>query len=118
MQSSDECLLFINSPRGEAALGQLSGRRPEVLRQQQARYTALVERFRSLPTAAETVLSLFSSPGRTEICGNHTDHNAGRVLAAAVDLDIIAAAARTSDGLITPVSYTHLRAHETRHDLV
>jgi len=101
MQSSDECLSFINSARGEAALGQLYGRRPEVLRQQQARYTSLVERFRSLPSAAEAVLSLFSSPGRTEICGNHTDHNAGRVLAAAVDLDIIAAAVRTDDGLIT-----------------
>lgn len=34
---------------------------------------------------------LFSAPGRTEIGGNHTDHNAGRVLAAAVSLDTIAA---------------------------
>ena len=33
----------------------------------------------------------FSAPGRTEICGNHTDHQQGRVLAAAVDLDTIAA---------------------------
>ncbi|MCK5737164.1 MAG: galactokinase [Spirochaetaceae bacterium] len=34
---------------------------------------------------------LFSSPGRTELSGNHTDHNRGRVLAAAVQLDTIAA---------------------------
>ena len=33
----------------------------------------------------------FSAPGRTEIGGNHTDHQRGRVLAGAVDLDIIAA---------------------------
>ncbi len=33
----------------------------------------------------------FSAPGRTEICGNHTDHQRGRVLAAAVDLDTVAA---------------------------
>ena len=33
----------------------------------------------------------FSAPGRTEICGNHTDHQRGMVLAAAVDLDTIAA---------------------------
>lgn len=33
----------------------------------------------------------FSAPGRTEICGNHTDHQRGRVLAAAVDLDAVAA---------------------------
>ena len=29
----------------------------------------------------------FSAPGRTEICGNHTDHQRGCVLAAAVNLD-------------------------------
>ena len=33
----------------------------------------------------------FSAPGRTEIGGNHTDHQRGRVLAAAVDLDMVAA---------------------------
>ena len=33
----------------------------------------------------------FSAPGRTEIGGNHTDHQHGRVLAAAVDLDTVAA---------------------------
>ena len=40
---------------------------------------------------------LFSAPGRTEIGGNHTDHNAGRVLAAAVSLDT-AAAVRVNGG--------------------
>lgn len=35
--------------------------------------------------------AFFSSPGRTELCGNHTDHNQGRVLAAAINLDMIAA---------------------------
>ena len=38
-------------------------------------------------------LSLFSAPGRIEIGGNHTDHQHGCVLAAAVSLDVIAAAA-------------------------
>ena len=33
----------------------------------------------------------FSAPGRTEIGGNHTDHQRGRVLAAAVNLDTVAA---------------------------
>ena len=37
--------------------------------------------------------ALFSAPGRTEIGGNHTDHQHGRVLAAAINLDILAAAA-------------------------
>lgn len=38
-------------------------------------------------------IALFSAPGRTEIGGNHTDHQHGCVLAGSVDLDIIAAAA-------------------------
>ncbi len=45
-------------------------------------------------------VSLFSVPGRSEISGNHTDHNHGRVLAAAVDLDLIAVAAKTNDDCI------------------
>ena len=35
-------------------------------------------------------ISIFSAPGRTEIGGNHTDHQLGRVLAASVNLDVIA----------------------------
>ena len=37
---------------------------------------------------------LFSSPGRTEISGNHTDHNHGKVLAGSINLDCVGAAAR------------------------
>lgn len=40
-------------------------------------------------------LHLFSVPGRTEVQGNHTDHQHGRVLAAAIDRDCIAVAARS-----------------------
>ncbi len=36
---------------------------------------------------------IWSAPGRTEIGGNHTDHQHGRVLAASVDMDMLAAAA-------------------------
>ena len=44
---------------------------------------------------------LFSVGGRSEVSGNHTDHNCGKVLCAAVDLDIIAVACRTDDGIVT-----------------
>lgn len=44
--------------------------------------------------------ALFTAPGRTEICGNHTDHQHGRVLAASVNLDIIAAAERNDTNII------------------
>lgn len=40
---------------------------------------------------------LFSSPGRTELCGNHTDHNHGKILAAAINLDKLAAVSPRSD---------------------
>ena len=48
--------------------------------------------------------ALFSAPGRTEIGGNHTDHQRGCVLAASVDLDILAAAAVTGSGAIRVLS--------------
>ncbi len=48
----------------------------------------------------QSAVRLFSAPGRTEIGGNHTDHNHGRVLAAAVDLDVLAAAAPRQDNKI------------------
>ena len=50
--------------------------------------------FESLPEA------FFSAPGRTELGGNHTDHQHGRVLAAGVDLDILAAAGVNQSGMI------------------
>ncbi len=46
-------------------------------------------------------ISLYSVGGRTEIGGNHTDHNLGHVLAAAVDMDILAVAAPRADGCVT-----------------
>jgi len=48
----------------------------------------------------EAAEALFSAPGRTELGGNHTDHQHGRVLAAGVDLDILAAAKANRSGLI------------------
>src|SRR5699024_11685106 len=45
-----------------------------------------------------------SAPGRTEVIGNHTDHNRGRVLAASVDLDTVAALAPRNDSVVTMYS--------------
>ena len=47
---------------------------------------------RSFDVDEERPVVLCSAPGRTEICGNHTDHQRGRVLAGAVDLDFLACA--------------------------
>ena len=56
---------------------------------QRARYVKAVRRFEELYGAGREV-SIYSAPGRTEIGGNHVDHNNGIVMAAAVNLDIIA----------------------------
>lgn len=64
---------------------------------QRKRYIRLLEGFVKMYGDRET--ALFSVPGRTEISGNHTDHQHGRVLAAAVDIDIIAAASPSDDGI-------------------
>lgn len=50
-------------------------------------------------------IELFSAPGRTEVGGNHTDHNHGKVLAASVDLDTVAAAVKRNDSVIVEKSF-------------
>ena len=79
----------------------LYGGGEDVAQEEAARYTALLYDYVRYfgKNGAEPVF--FSSPGRTEIIGNHTDHNSGLVLAAAVTLDTLAAAAPTDDGIIT-----------------
>ncbi len=64
-----------------------------------ARYNAAFDEFASIFGEADK-LSVFSVAGRSEICGNHTDHNHGKVLAASIDLDIIAIVKATDDGKI------------------
>ena len=70
------------------------------LEKQKNRYAAAIDSFTGL-FGDDRCLVLFSVPGRSEISGNHTDHNRGRVLAAAVDLDIIAVAAKRDDAAVT-----------------
>ena len=60
---------------------------------------ALLEEFHPQQDAA-----LFSGPGRTEIGGNHTDHQHGRVLCGSVDLDMLACAAPNGLGAVRFVS--------------
>ena len=49
-------------------------------------------------------IMIFSVPGRSEISGNHTDHNHGKVIAASVDCDIIAIAAPSGDDVVKVMS--------------
>lgn len=80
------------------AFKELYGNSDEVLRKQAERYISLIRKFDT--TFGGKDFMLFSSPGRTEIGGNHTDHNYGRVLAGAVNLDNIAVAAKNNTSII------------------
>lgn len=69
------------------------------IKEQTQRYEQAVQDFAGLFGDSREV-ELFSAPGRTEIGGNHTDHQHGRVVAAGVNLDVIAVASRNHDGVI------------------
>ena len=64
--------------------------------------TAEIGRLLDLFTACygDKEVTVLSVPGRSEILGNHTDHNNGVVLAGAIDRDITAIAAANNDGII------------------
>ena len=66
---------------------------------QRRRYIEAIEKFTEFFPGREDI-RLFSAPGRSEIGGNHTDHQHGCALAAAVNLDVIAVVAFHNDGVI------------------
>ena len=81
----------------DARLGELYG--STALDHQKARYLALLERF--VQTFGEDREAIFCSvAGRSELSGNHTDHNHGCVIAASIDLDIIALASANQEGVV------------------
>lgn len=68
------------------------------------RYRQVVNGFKK--TYGDNDILLFSSPGRTEISGNHTDHNHGRVLAGSINLDCVGAAAKNGTDTVRILSDT------------
>lgn len=63
------------------------------------RYAGLADSFAALYGKGREI-RLFSAPGRTELGGNHTDHNCGRVLAASVDLDAAGIASKNGESIV------------------
>ena len=68
------------------------------------RYQNLVKSFQK--KFVEEDITLFSSPGRTEISGNHTDHNHGKVLAGSINLDCVGVAAKNNSSKVHIISET------------
>ena len=65
---------------------------------QRQRFVDMLDGFIELYGDSEAIL--LSVPGRSEISGNHTDHNRGCVLAGAIDRDVIAVATPCDDGVV------------------
>ncbi len=66
------------------------------------RFLSLVEKHNKL--FGNSTPMLFSASGRTEIAGNHTDHNLGLVIGASINLDTIAAVTKRDDSIVTFIS--------------
>ena len=88
----------------DAAFSALYGSEPATLAAQRERYSTLVDRFAE-EYGADREVRLYSAPGRTEIGGNHTDHNNGVVMAAAVNLDVVAVVSPNEDNVVRVMSY-------------
>ena len=75
---------------------------PDLTAMQKSRYKKVLREFEK--NFGSDCHGVFSAPGRTEIGGNHTDHQHGEVLCAAITADTIAAVSPSSDGSVCLIS--------------
>lgn len=96
---------------------------PDNLDAAKERYVTACESF-SEYFGDENDVRIFSAPGRTEVGGNHTDHQHGRVLAGSVNLDVIAIVSKNDDNVVRieskgykvdPVDLNCLEANEAEY---
>lgn len=83
---------------------------------QKDRYAEIIDSFVSIYGDCDEI-RLFSAPGRTEVGGNHTDHNHGKVLAASVNLDTVAAAAKRDDNVASETTKGYSQLSVDLNDL-
>lgn len=99
MATARELKQSIEGGAWDAALEKLYGSRAGMLEFQRARYADAVAEFAAM-YGADRQVEIYSAPGRTEIGGNHTDHNHGKVMAGAVDLDVIAVVSQNDENIV------------------
>ena len=100
----DDTVMKINALKSALLNGEYDGRLGYIygeaaVAKQKERYAAAIDSFIAL-YGAEREGALYSVAGRSELSGNHTDHNHGRVIAASIDLDIIAVASPNGEDII------------------
>ncbi|MDR2730589.1 MAG: galactokinase [Treponema sp.] len=100
--TGNELLKNIDLKNSELLFNELYGE--QELDAQRKRYRTLIAGMAALPETElrDTYggLRVFSAPGRTELGGNHTDHNNGKVLAASIQLDNAAVVQKRNDGVV------------------
>lgn len=99
-----ETIQLLKSDKAAALMAEFYGK--EGAAANEARYERVLTGFEQEFGDTGDIL-LFSSPGRTEISGNHTDHNHGKVLAGSINLDCVGAAARNQSDLVHIISETY-----------
>ena len=104
MRNAQQLLANLSAGRWDAAFASLYGCAGRSAADCRARYARLVEGFTAAFGDGEREFAFYSAPGRTELGGNHTDHQHGRVLAASVDLDVIALAAPNGTNTVRVLS--------------
>ena len=110
------CIKEIKGDRVRKLFAELYGTQNHVIEKQQQRYERAVQAFHEFfPT--RTDIKIYSAPGRTEIGGNHTDHQRGIVLAGAVNLDVIAIVSFHNEGVIRVKSEGYVLAEIQLSDL-
>ncbi|MDO4266941.1 MAG: galactokinase family protein [Eubacteriales bacterium] len=97
-----ESLQLLKSREAAALMEKLYG--PDKAAENADRYRDIIRKFQK--TFGDQDILMFSSPGRTEISGNHTDHNHGRVLAGSINLDCAGVAAKNGTDQVNIISET------------
>lgn len=99
MNTYTRMLSQLKTPASMERFSMLYGQKEGMLARQLTRYTELVKRHEDIYHSSQPVI-MVSASGRTEILGNHTDHNNGKVMAAAVNLDTLAAVTSRDDNRV------------------
>jgi hypothetical protein len=93
---------FINEDKVRNLFEKLYGK--DEVSNQIKRYEATLDGYAK--TFGDSEVKLFSSPGRTEISGNHTDHNHGKVIGGSINLDCVGVAGKTNGNVVRVISET------------
>lgn len=113
----EKILLSLRTPEFKSLLTERLGIAPDECNEEIARIESAITEFDKM-FGEDRDLRVFSVGGRSEISGNHTDHNGGKAITAAVNISVIAVAAARDDGTIRIKSEGYDTDTVTKDDLL